>query len=118
MSQVQLHTRGLTIHSPVGEGYADILTPEALHFVEWLVREFTQQRDELLRQRADRQHDFDEGIFPDFLPDTDSVRQSSWSVAPIPDDLMDRRVEITGPTGPEDDHQCAEFRSQRLPGRF
>ena len=66
--------------------------------MERLVREFDPQREGLLRRRAERQREIDAGKFPDFLPETAHIRQADWSVAPIPRDLQDRRVEITGPT--------------------
>ncbi len=53
--------------------------------------------DGLLQRRAQRQAEIDSGILPDFLPETEHIRNSDWTVAPIPDDLQDRRVEITGP---------------------
>ena len=69
-----------------------------MRFVERLVREFGGQREELLRSRAKRQREFDAGQRPDFLPETEHIRRADWTVAPIPADLQDRRVEITGPT--------------------
>ncbi|WP_428265179.1 malate synthase A [Haliangium sp.] len=76
---------------------AEILTPAALAFVEGLVREFNGKRVELLSRRATRQAAFDAGELPDFLAETRSIRESEWTVAPIRADLLDRRVEITGP---------------------
>jgi malate synthase len=98
MSQVQSQVAGLEIHTPVPEKDYDVLSPDALRFVEHLVQEFATSRKQLLRARQDRQREIDAGRLPDFLSETQSVRQSDWSVAPIPDDLQDRRVEITGPT--------------------
>jgi malate synthase len=66
-------------------------------FVAALQRAFNGRRLELLRRRAVRQAEIDSGVMPDFLPDTLEIRQSDWTVAPIPADLEDRRVEITGP---------------------
>ncbi len=74
-----------------------ILTPEALRFVTLLQREFNPRREELLRKREERKERLDAGELPDFLPDTKQIRESDWTVAPIPRDLLDRRVEITGP---------------------
>jgi malate synthase len=74
------------------------LTPEALAFVAGLHRRFDGRRQELLAARAERQKAYDGGAQPDFLPETASIRAGDWQVAPIPADLMDRRVEITGPT--------------------
>src|SRR5437660_2546461 len=74
-----------------------ILTPEALQFVAALQREFNPRREELLRKREERKARLDAGERPDFLEETRSIRESDWTVAPIPGDLLDRRVEITGP---------------------
>ena len=78
--------------------YAEILTPQALAFVAKLHRQFDRRRQELLAKRAARQQEFDAGTLPDFLPDTKKIRASEWTIAPQPADLLDRRVEITGPT--------------------
>jgi malate synthase len=78
--------------------FAPILTPPALAFIAKLHREFEPRRQELLARRAARQKEFDAGRRPDFLPETASVRQGEWRIAAQPKDLLDRRVEITGPT--------------------
>ncbi|MCA9970934.1 MAG: malate synthase A [Anaerolineales bacterium] len=88
---------GVTILGDVTAEFGEILTPAALDFVAALERAFGQRRRELLRQRDARQAAIDAGQFPDFLPGTQEIRDSEWTVAPIPADLMDRRVEITGP---------------------
>jgi len=75
----------------------EILTPEALAFLGDLHRRFDARRRELLAVRAARQTRFDAGERPDFLTETKAVRDGDWQVAPIPADLQDRRVEITGP---------------------
>lgn len=75
----------------------EILTPEALHFIVDLERHFGGQRRSLLALRKQRQIGLDEGQRPDLLPETAPIRDSDWIVAPLPADLMDRRVEITGP---------------------
>ncbi len=77
---------------------ADVLTPDALAFIAELQRAFNTQRLELLQRRAERQAAIDAGERPTFLAHTESVRSSHWLVAPVPDDLQRRRVEITGPT--------------------
>jgi malate synthase len=77
--------------------YADILTPEAVAFVVGLQRTFNEQRKELLEARVERQKRLDAGERPDFLKETLKIRESEWTVAPLPKDLLDRRVEITGP---------------------
>ncbi len=74
-----------------------ILSPEALEFVAAIFRTFNEDRCSLLERRRERQREFDSGAKPDFLPETESIRLSNWRVAPIPADLTDRRVEITGP---------------------
>src|SRR5215469_11258826 len=74
-----------------------ILTPEARRFLTNLAREFESRRRELLQRRQARQKHLNAGAMPDFLPDTADIRKSNWKVAPIPHDLLDRRVEITGP---------------------
>ncbi|TGE22306.1 malate synthase A [Hymenobacter aquaticus] len=77
--------------------FAEILTPSALAFVAELHRRFDRTRRELLLRREARQRDFEAGILPDFLPETQMIREKPWTVAPVPADLQDRRVEITGP---------------------
>jgi len=74
-----------------------VLTPEATGFLAGLHRRFEKRRSELLERRAARQAEFNDGLLPDFLPETRAVRASDWTVAPLPDELADRRVEITGP---------------------
>src|SRR5258708_25316677 len=74
-----------------------ILTPEARAFLSKLAARFEPWRQELLARRRTVQQDIDNGKLPDFLPDTAGIRQRDWTVAPIPRDLGDRRVEITGP---------------------
>jgi len=79
-------------------GADDILTPAALAFVADLQRRFGARRDELLARRRDRYAEVARTGRLDFLPETAELRDSTWSVAPAPADLTDRRVEITGPT--------------------
>lgn len=88
---------GVRIVGEMRSGYEEILTPEALTFVSEMHREFNPVRQRLLTDRVERQKALDAGEFPDFLPATRSIRESDWQVAPIPPDLQDRRVEITGP---------------------
>src|SRR5687768_6281765 len=90
--------QGVAISAAVTAAVAEILSPEALSFVAKLHRKFESRRQELLAARAARQTEFDQGKLPDFLPQTRSVRESDWVVAPQPKDMLDRRVEITGPT--------------------
>jgi malate synthase len=82
---------------PALERGDEILTPEALAFVADLHRRFDRRRRELLQRRTERQKRLDAGELPDFLEETRAVRESDWRVGPIPPDLLDRRVEITGP---------------------
>src|SRR3989440_4758475 len=89
---------GIQVTAEVTPQFSKILTPDALAFVARLEREFRSRRDEALRARQDRQLRFDAGELPDFLPTTKKIRESDWSCAPIPNDLRDRQVEITGPT--------------------
>jgi len=75
----------------------EILSPEAREFLNALARNFEKRRQELLARRDVRQKQIDAGQLPDFLPETAEIRKSEWTVAPIPKNLRDRRVEITGP---------------------
>ncbi|MGQ0653399.1 MAG: malate synthase A [Betaproteobacteria bacterium] len=90
--------QGIALTGDVTREYAQILTPEALAFVAKLHRRFEPRRQELLARRAARQSEFDSGRLPDFLPETRALREGDWTVAAQPKDLLDRRVEITGPT--------------------
>ena len=85
------------INGAFRDDYADILTPEALAFIEELHIRFNPRRLELLQKRDERQVRIDGGELPDFLPQTEKIRTSDWTIAPLPFDLEDRRVEITGP---------------------
>ena len=89
--------QGLEINATVTEQFAEILTPEALAFVVKMQRTFNKRRLELLAARVERQKAIDGGKTPDFLPETKAIREGDWVAAPIPADLQDRRVEITGP---------------------
>lgn len=97
MLERALREQGVEIRAPITEAFAQILTPEAMRFVATLVREFNPERKRLLRLREERQARLDAGEKPDFLPETEPIRKGEWRVAPPPPDLMDRRVEITGP---------------------
>ena len=76
---------------------AEILTPEALQFIEDLQLQFGDRRRELLEMRLQRQAQLNAGAMPDFLAETANIRADNWSIATLPADLQDRRVEITGP---------------------
>lgn len=90
-------TSAIEFHAPLADRYAPILTPEALNFLATLHREFNPRRRELLAARITRQAALDAGATPNFLPETAAMRAASWQIAPLPADLQDRRVEITGP---------------------
>ncbi|MBW1981624.1 MAG: malate synthase A [Deltaproteobacteria bacterium] len=100
MADTAIHGKGsdgVEILGQVTPEFAEILTPEALAFVARLHREFDDRRLELLQEREERQAELDAGSMPDFLEHTREIKEGNWQVAPIPDDLQDRRVEITGP---------------------
>lgn len=88
---------GLEIKGAFHEGFAEVLTEEAQRFLIALHQHFNSRRKELLQKREEQQAAIDAGQFPDFLAETQSIRESDWKVAPLPADLLDRRVEITGP---------------------
>ncbi len=92
------YSKGIEVLGTVNDDFAMVLTPAALDFVAKLDRVFSARREELLRKRDARQAELDAGKLPDFLPETADVRAADWTVAPIPADLLDRRVEITGPS--------------------
>lgn len=91
------YAEGIEIKALVSAEFAEILTPAALSFIAKLARAFEARREDLLQKRVQRQADLDAGIMPDFLPETEHIRTGDWTAAPIPPDLQDRRVEITGP---------------------
>jgi malate synthase len=99
-------TRSVNVQAPAGveirgalqPGYERALTAEALAFVASLARRFEPRRRALIEARERRQQVLDAGALPDFLPETRSIRDGDWTIRGIPADLMDRRVEITGPT--------------------
>src|SRR2546421_2325999 len=88
---------GVELTRPAPAGCEAILTPPALRFVADLARRFESTRQELLARRAARLKELEEGRLPDFLPETRALRERDWTVAPIPGDLLERKVEITGP---------------------
>jgi malate synthase len=88
---------GVTITGPINPTFADILTRPALDLVAALQRRLGERRLELLERRVQRQRELDAGSSLDFLAETASIRRDDWTVAPLPPDLHDRRVEITGP---------------------
>src|SRR6478736_1056941 len=89
---------GIEIRGEIGSGFDEILTRDALALVAKLQRELGQRRIECLKRRQERQTRLDAGESLDFLSETKQIREGDWTCAPIPADLRDRRVEITGPT--------------------
>jgi malate synthase len=89
---------GIEVTGPVIEGGDEILTPEALEFIAGLQRSFGATRNELIARRAVRRAEVQRTGKLDFLPETAHIRGGAWAVAPAPPALVDRRVEITGPT--------------------
>ncbi len=87
----------LDIIAPMKDLYSRVLTGDALAFVADLEDRFGARRRELMDARAERQEAFDAGALPDFLPETKDIRESEWKILGTPEDLKDRRVEITGP---------------------
>src|SRR6516164_6249390 len=94
---VPVQTEEVQITRPLSKTQSEILTEKAVSFLARLARRFEDSRQELLRRRRARQQEIDTGKMPDFLAETAPIRTANWAVAPIPNDLLDRRVEITGP---------------------
>lgn len=91
--------QGVSVLGKVDDQHRKILTPEALAFLALLHRSFNGTRKALLERRKIRQAELDNGVLPDFLPETKHIRESdAWKGAPPAPGLVDRRVEITGPT--------------------
>ena len=88
---------GIAVGGTIGLRFNEILTPEAMALLGLLHRKFDARRLALLGARMERQKRFNAGEKPDFLPETRHIRESSWKIADLPHDLLDRRVEITGP---------------------
>jgi malate synthase len=93
----EVRLAGIEVHAPPVPAQPEILTPSALEFLADLEHRFGARRRELLAARAKRQREFDAGALPGFLPETRHIRDGDWTVAPIPEEIADRRVEITGP---------------------
>lgn len=91
----------LELHGATPKNCEFLLTPEALQFVATLCEKFIPTRDALLKAREVQQKKFDAGALPDFNPETKAIRDGEWKVAEVPADLLDRRVEITGPAEPK-----------------
>jgi malate synthase len=97
MTELAVVTTDIDVRAEVRPEWDEVLSDEALAFVAALHKEFNPRRLELLAAREERKKRLDAGELPDFLEETRSIRESDWTVAPIPHDLVDRRVEITGP---------------------
>ncbi len=96
-SELAAEPPAIAFQASVPEGADTILNPDALALLIMLHRHFNPRRLELLELRGLRQRELDAGASPDFLPETANIRAADWRVAPVPLDLCDRRVEITGP---------------------
>jgi malate synthase len=96
MSEV-IQQNKIKIHAPCKEAHQEILSTKALDFLQQLHERFNGRRLQLLERRRVRQREIEEGKLPDFLPETRAIREADWKVSPLPPDLLDRRVEITGP---------------------
>ena len=96
-TQTYLTPEGVQITGAFDESYAAILTPEALAFIASLQRWFNPIRKQLLENRILVQEEINQGKFPTFLKETEHIRKADWEVEPVPENLQDRRVEITGP---------------------
>jgi malate synthase len=94
---VPVQQEEVQVTRPLTEAQSEILTKEATRFLTKLARNFEYKRQRLLERRRARQREIDADKMPNFLRETAAVRESEWTVAPIPHDLLDRRVEITGP---------------------
>ena len=97
VSNATVAPEGVEVRGAFNEGYAEILTTEALAFIAELQRRFGPTREALLERRQEIQAKIDDGWMPGFLDETKAIRDADWVIAPIPSDLKDRRVEITGP---------------------
>jgi malate synthase len=94
---VRNESPGVQVLAPLSPTQAEILTPDALSFMAKLQRKFNARRKALLQARRERQKRIDAGERPGFLDETRETRAADWTVSPIPREIIDRRVEITGP---------------------
>ncbi len=97
MYNTTLTSYKLQFSKDVTQYYPEVLTDEAMEFLIELHKKFNGQRLELLEKRKNQQAYFDKGGFPEFPSETKSIRDGDWVAGSIPEDLLDRRVEITGP---------------------
>ena len=99
MSRLDAMLNGAAIHGPVDDQTRKVLNTESIAFLALLHRTFDKRRKELLERRKIRQAEIDKGTLLDFLPETKHIRENdAWKGAPPAPGLVDRRVEITGPT--------------------
>jgi len=96
-SEASFTPEGMRLKAPLHKHYSEMLTLEALQFIAALQHNFNSRRKQLLAERAALQLKIDAGWEPGFMPETENIRQSEWLIAPVPEILKDRRVEITGP---------------------
>src|SRR3989440_12656189 len=108
------YLESIEITEPITPEFAEILTPDAMNFVATLVRTFADRREELLQRRAQRQAEIDAGKMPDFLPETEHIRQGTWTIAPIPADLQDRRGQSTCSSRRKKTNNIFEFVSEKI----
>jgi malate synthase len=99
MADIESLNSTIAIHGTISDSHRKILTPPATAFLALLHRTFNETRKSLLQRRVIRQQELDRGVIPDFLPETQHIRENdAWKGAPPAPGLIDRRVEITGPT--------------------
>src|SRR5260370_2531199 len=97
MTNQKTYVESIQITGTITSEFAESVEPEAMDLVATLARAFADRREELLQRREQRQGESDAGKLADSLPETANVRNREWTIAPVPADLQDRRVEITGP---------------------
>jgi malate synthase len=99
MAAIEVIIQGVEITGTISEPHKNIFTRDAVAFLALLHRSFNSTRKSLLQRRVIRQVELDKGALPGFLPETRHVRENdAWRGAPPAPGLIDRRVEITGPT--------------------
>ncbi len=97
MNETRTTTKKQITLTNVHHDYPEVLTSHALEFLQELHLRFNSRRLELLEKRKQTQQYFDQGNYPDFPAETAEIRNSDWICKPLPQDLLDRRIEITGP---------------------
>src|SRR5215207_5948801 len=94
---IRMGVSGVEVRGAWGSRYEEVLNGENFRFLAELHRKFNPSRLRLLKRREERQRELDAGALPAFLPETKDIRETDWEIAPIPAELHDRRVELTGP---------------------